>query len=1172
MISNRKRLFLTTIIFLLFTLFSYSVEGANNYIQIYQGITNGAFSWTGNTQGLSKATNQNNPGTRGSNGAFITLDTLSQVNSFPAGTTLVIANNSSSAVLDIPSGSTILYAELIWGGSYDNNSTPTANGALNASVTLRGPDNVTHSVAPNPATRQSVSNQTDRGFYVCTQNVTSIIQAQSNPQGTYTVGAVPGTIDADNNDQNTAGWTLAVAYSNPNMKTSQLTLYVGCIITQKNATGPIVQVTGFTTPSTGSISARLFSSAISGDAQLVGDQLKIGLSTPPTTNLSGTNNPVNNFFASQINTLLPLTTEVATGKLVATGSSLLDTRGTFGTRNANAAAGTNISGGRQGWDITSVDTSSIVSPGVNTIYLQGTTNADTYVISSLGVQIQTDAPILVATKSANVSSAAIGDTITYSFSVTNSGGNQASNMALVDVLPTGLSFVNGSFVLNGVSQPGVTYTQLSTTGVPVGNPSPNLPIGNTTTFSFQAQVVSTSPDPQPSSYSNFGTLNYTFNPFGTPISLSTQTNTVVVNSNVSPGAPVANNDTATATAGTILNQNTSVLANDTGTGTLSIYSYTGTTTQGGTVTMVPSGSSAGTYTYTPPASFSGSGVSADTFTYSITDSTTLISNNATVTITVLPYAVPDSVTVTENTPFTQNVSVLNNDIGTGLFINSYDTTSVAGGTISMAPNGTYTYTPPTGFTGDDVFYYTLEDASGQTAQTNVAVLVVPMSTPGTGTTFANQPYNGVTTPIPSGVTITSFQNPTGIGGTVSMTTSGPSVGAFTYTPPLNYSGLDTFTYTLSNGGGGTITMTVLPVAVNDTGTTFANVPLVQGVSVLANDAGSGLSIIPASMNLVSLQGGTVMMNTNGTYTYTPPLNYAGQDVFTYIAKDSPLGNLAQATVTITIDPSADPTSAITYANTPLTNAPSVLGPNSGNLVVVAVQTPSDQGGSVTMNSDGTYVYIPPTGYSGIDTFDFTVQDPQGGTAVDTVTITVIPLVNPATGTTPRNTPLQSDVDLAGDVGIGLSVVPYTGSTAQGGTITFFADGSYLYTPPLNFVGEDVANFTVVDAASSSVNSTLTITVTPAAAPPSNFTGCLSSTKFINKTQYTVSTHWTASPSQGIVSYRIYRNGVLVRTVPAGGALSAVICLNSKDQASGLTITSVNSQGEESVPVTIVLQC
>lgn len=1154
------------------TLFSFNLEGVNNYVLIYQTIANGAFSWTGNTQGLSKATNQNNPGTRGSNGAFITLNNLSQVNNYPAGTTLVIANNSSSAVLDLPAGSTILYAELIWGGSYDNNSTPTVNGALNASVTLKGPDGITHTVAPNPATKQSASNQTDRGFYVCTQNVTSILQAQTTPQGTYTAGAIPGTIDANNNDQNTAGWTLAVAYSNPNMKTSQLSLYVGCILTQKGVTGPIVQVTGFTAPLTGSISARLFASAISGDAQLVGDQLKVGITSPPTTNLSGTNNPVNNFFASQINTLLPLTTDVATGKLVATGSSLLDTRGTFGTRNANAASGNNISGGRQGWDITSVDTSSIVTPGLNSIYLQGTTTNDTYVISSLGVQLQTDAPILQATKSANVTSAAIGQTITYSFSVTNSGGNQASNLALVDVLPTGLSFVNGSFVLNGVSQPGVTYTQLSTTGVPIGNPSPNLPIGNTTTFSFQAQVVSTSPDPQPSSYTNFGTINYTFNPFGTPISLSTQTNSVVVSNSTTPAAPVANNDTAMTTAGTILNQSNSVLNNDTGTGTLSVYSYTSTTTQGGMVTMVPSGASAGTYTYTPPANFSGTGVNADTFTYNITDSTAQISNNATVTITVLPYAVPDSVTVTENTPFVQNTSVLNNDIGSGLFVSTYDTVSSAGGTISMAPNGTYTYTPPNGFTGSDVFYYTIQDSSGQTSQTNVDVIVVPMSTPGTGTTFANQPYNGVTTPIPSGVTITSFQNPTGIGGGVSMTTSGPSVGAFTYTPPLNYSGLDTFTYTLSNGGGGTITMTVLPVAVNDTGTTIVNTPLVQGVSVLANDAGSGLSIIPASLNLVSLQGGTVIMNSNGTYTYTPPLNYAGQDVFTYILKDSPLGNLAQATVTITVDPSADPTQAITYANTPLTNAPSVLGPNSQNLVVVAVQTPSDQGGSVTMNSDGTYIYIPPTGYSGLDTFDFTAQDPQGGTTIDTVTITVIPLVFPATGTTPKNTPLQSDVNLAGDVGTGLSVVPYTGTTAQGGTITFFANGAYLYTPPLNFIGEDQANFTVVDAINSAVNSLLTITVTPLVPPPGNFTGCLSSTEFINKTQYTLTTRWTASTSQGVVSYRIYRNGVLIRTVPATGPLTAVLCLKSKSQATEYQITAVDSQGEESAPVTITLQC
>ncbi len=82
-------------------------------------------------------------------------------------------------------------------------------------------------------------------------------------------------------------------------------------------------------------------------------------------------------------------------------------------------------------------------------------------------------------------------------------------------------------------------------------------------------------------------------------------------------------------------------------------------------------------------------------------------------------------------------------------------------------------------------------------------------------------------------------------------------------------------------------MTVTPVGVDDTGSTNANTPLVQLTSVLSNDLGSGLSIVPASMNLSSIQGGSIVMLSNGTYTYTPPNNFSGIDTFIYTGQDSP---------------------------------------------------------------------------------------------------------------------------------------------------------------------------------------------------------------------------------------------------------------------------------------------
>jgi large repetitive protein len=108
------------------------------YIQRYNTITSGAITFTGNTLGLDKSatTNQNAPGTSGSIGSFITTNTTLQDGSYPVGTTADWKLNSSAAKLVIPTGATVLYAELIWGGSY-------AYGGENVKANLDDPVNFT---------------------------------------------------------------------------------------------------------------------------------------------------------------------------------------------------------------------------------------------------------------------------------------------------------------------------------------------------------------------------------------------------------------------------------------------------------------------------------------------------------------------------------------------------------------------------------------------------------------------------------------------------------------------------------------------------------------------------------------------------------------------------------------------------------------------------------------------------------------------------------------------------------------------------------------------------------------------------------------------------------------------------------------------------------------------
>lgn len=86
------------------------------YVNRFLTNANGAVTFTGNTFGLNKQANANAPGTAGSIGTFFSVNPSSVDGSFPTGTTANYLQNSSSAVLRLPSTTTqILYAELIWG-------------------------------------------------------------------------------------------------------------------------------------------------------------------------------------------------------------------------------------------------------------------------------------------------------------------------------------------------------------------------------------------------------------------------------------------------------------------------------------------------------------------------------------------------------------------------------------------------------------------------------------------------------------------------------------------------------------------------------------------------------------------------------------------------------------------------------------------------------------------------------------------------------------------------------------------------------------------------------------------------------------------------------------------------------------------------------------------------
>ncbi|MDE7401699.1 MAG: DUF11 domain-containing protein [Clostridia bacterium] len=471
------------------------------FIQRYSDVKKGGIVFTGNTLGLSKAPNQNAPGTEGSIGAFTSLNPALQVGTFPAGTTLNYTQNGSRAVLNLPAGSTVLYAELVWGGLF-RSSANNISALTNNSVTFTTPQG-TFTVAPDPATAQNFNIPADDitvGFYVRTANVTALVQSALG--GTYSVQGVPALIEALDNrtaDTNHAGWTLAVVYENAGLPLRNMTVWSGGTVVSPNTGSTTITVSNFLTPDALPITGKIFVSAQEGDAVLTGDQMLFGQSVPTLQFLTGANNPQNNFFASQINNV----------------NGTLDTSGTFGNRNANAAAGTNTSACRQGWDITAVDVSDKLAASQSSAVIRFTSDGDLYVPNALALLIDSKGANLVVTKSADKTFAEVGEQITYTLAIQNTGTVDALNTTVNDMLPPETTLVPGSVTVDGVAYAGALPVVI-----------PTISPAQTVTVQFKVTVNSL---PAVNPVFNIARADYEFFPFaGYPATSFSNSNPVAV--------------------------------------------------------------------------------------------------------------------------------------------------------------------------------------------------------------------------------------------------------------------------------------------------------------------------------------------------------------------------------------------------------------------------------------------------------------------------------------------------------------------------------------------------------------------------------------------------------------------------------------------------------------------
>ncbi|BAQ60088.1 alkaline phosphatase [Geminocystis sp. NIES-3708] len=416
--------------------------------------------------------------------------------------------------------------------------------------------------------------------------------------------------------------------------------------------------------------------------------------------------------------------------------------------------------------------------------------------------------------------------------------------------------------------------------------------------------------------------------------------------------PIANNDSFTVNQDNILNITlpAGVLSNDTGIDITNLTAVIATQPSNGNVTLNGNGS----FTYTPNSNFSGQ----DTFTYIArkTADANVVSNPATVTITVnaieIPIANNDIFTVFQDSIFSIALpGVLSNDTDVdNASLTAVIETQSSNGTVSLNADGSFTYAPNPNFSGQDTFTYKARkivnnnNVDSKTATVTIKVNSVtppPIEIPvANNDNFSVNENSVLNITLPAGV----LSNDTGvdIANLTAVIATQPSNGnvtlngngSFTYTPNSNFSGQDTFTYkarktadanVVSNPA--TVTIKVnsvtpppieIPVANNDNfnvnENSVLNITLPAGV--LSNDTGVDIANLTAVI-ATQPSNGNVTLNGNGSFTYTPNSNFSGQDTFTYIARKTADANVVSNPATVTIRVNAVDTPPINNLNDPI---------------------------------------------------------------------------------------------------------------------------------------------------------------------------------------------------------------------------------------------------------------
>ncbi len=486
----------------------------------------------------------------------------------------------------------------------------------------------------------------------------------------------------------------------------------------------------------------------------------------------------------------------------------------------------------------------------------------------------------------------------------------------------------------------------------------------------------------------------------------------------------------------------------------------------------------GTYEYIPDANFFGTEV----ITYEVCDGQTCTEAQLFIEIGFVndpPIALGESYTTNENTAVAGTVSGNEIDLDDEPLL-YYTVIQAQQGIFSIvSATGAFTYTPALNYIGTDAVTYLACDPCGACAAATVTFTIVhvnesPIADDDSYTMNENEVLNGDIS-----LNDTDADDVNLIFTSADIPLLGEWVlnadGSFVYTPSAGLFGAETLNYTVCDEEGacdqGVIQIeinstNVAPVVLDDAYFMYEGQILVSDVSTNDSDADNDALIYTL---LVDAQNGTLELEADGSFTYTPEVGFTGVETFTYTACDAE--ECEEATVEINVlvlneTPTAVDDEYSTNNDEPIAGNVSLNDLDAQNDPLTFSVTVFPINGTIEMLADGSFVYTPGPGFVGVDQVTYQVCD-EGGCDEGVLSINVID-GNEVPVAVDDFFSTNEDEPISGDVGDNDSDEDDTDltyillGTSDLGTFVFSFDGTFVFTPFDGLFGEVNLNYSVCD--------------------------------------------------------------------------------------------------------------